>query len=280
MIRGDDVISCREVTKQYPVQLSTRAILSLRFKRMQKCVLDGVTFAVAPGEIFGIVGPNGAGKTTILKILSHLTTSTRGSASICGYDIERQWNEAVRYIGYCISEERSFFWRLTGRQNLLFFADLLEVPGRIARARIGELFEMLELAEAADERFMNYSSGMKQKMAIARSLLADPQVLLMDEPTRGLDPRAASRLRSFIGGYISSNGRAAIVTTNQIADIEYLCKKIVILDHGDIIARGTVPEIISLAREIARTGEDVSFERAFTIILERHEKALGASSGE
>ena len=280
MMHDDNVISCREVTKQYPAQLSMRAILSLRFRRMQKCVLDGVTFAVAPGEIFGIVGPNGAGKTTILKILSHLTTPTRGSASICGYDIEKQWNRAVRCIGYCISEERSFFWRLTGRQNLMFFADLLEVPGRIARERIGELFEMLELAEAADERFMNYSSGMKQKMAIARSLLADPQVLLMDEPTRGLDPRAASRLRSFIGEYISTNDRAAIVTTNQIADIEHLCKRIAILDHGDIIARGTVPEITSLAREIVRTEQDVSFEQAFTIILERHEKALGTDPGE
>jgi ABC-2 type transport system ATP-binding protein len=279
-MHDDNVISCREVTKQYPAQLSVRAILSLRFRRMQKCVLDGVTFAVAPGEIFGIVGPNGAGKTTILKILSHLTTPTRGSASICGYDIEKQWNRAVRCIGYCISEERSFFWRLTGRQNLMFFADLLEVPGRIARERIGELFEMLELAEAADERFMNYSSGMKQKMAIARSLLADPQVLLMDEPTRGLDPRAASRLRSFIGEYISTNDRAAIVTTNQIADIEHLCKRIAILDHGDIIARGTVPEITSLAREIVRTEQDVSFEQAFTIILERHEKALGTDPGE
>jgi ABC-type multidrug transport system ATPase subunit len=139
---------------------------------------------------------------------------------------------------------------------------------------------MLELAEAADERFMNYSSGMKQKMAIARSLLADPQVLLMDEPTRGLDPRAASRLRSFIGEYISTNDRAAIVTTNQIADIEHLCKRIAILDHGDIIARGTVPEITSLAREIVRTEQDVSFEQAFTIILERHEKALGTDPGE
>jgi len=276
MEHDDGIIRCREVTKQYPVPLSMRSILKLRFERVQKRVLEGVSFDVASGEVFGIVGPNGAGKTTILKILSHLTTPTRGNASVCGFDIEREWPRAVRCIGYCISEERSFFWRLTGRQNLLFFADLLEVPAGTARARIGELLEMLDLAQAADERFMNYSSGMKQKMAIARSLLADPQVLLMDEPTRGLDPRAASRLRSFIDSYISAKGRAAIVTTNQVADVENLCGRIAILDHGDIVALGTLAEIRSLARETAGTGEEVSFERAFTIILERHEKALGA----
>ncbi len=275
MMGQEVAIACRSITKYYPVNLSMRSMLSLRERKKRKLVLDAVSFDVSYGEILGIVGPNGAGKTTILKILSHLTSPTLGSALVCGYDVETHWNEAVKRIGYCISEERSFFWRLTGRQNLQFFADLLEVPHAAARSKIEELLALLELAEAADDQFMHYSSGMKQKMAIARSLLADPQILLMDEPTRGLDPRAAMKLRSFINDYIAGRNRAAIVTTNQLADVESLCNRNVILSHGVIIARGTVDEIISLARRSGPSGEDISFEQAFTLFLEQHEKALG-----
>lgn len=273
-IRSESVIRCWEVTKYYPIPPPMRSILRPSAWRARKLVLDRITFEVAPGEVLGIVGPNGAGKTTMLKILSHLTSPSAGTASVCGHDVERDWHRAVRCIGYCISEERSFFWRLSGRQNLLFFADMLQVPPRTARARIGELFEMLDLAQAADDRFMSYSSGMKQKMAIARSLLASPRILLMDEPTRGLDPRAAARLRSFIESYISSEGRAAIITTNQIVDLENLCARLVILDHGEIVARGTLDEIRSFAAQISGAGEAISFEHAFTAIIERHERSI------
>lgn len=274
---ADSIIRCREVTKYYPSPASLRSFFRRSSGKTGTCVLDRVSFDVGAGEIFGIAGPNGAGKTTIMKIISHLTPPSSGGISVCGYDTERQWRQAVRCIGYCISEERSFFWRLTGRQNLLFFADLFEVPVGTARTRIGELFELLDLAAVADERFMNYSSGMKQKMAIARSLLASPRVLLMDEPTRALDPRAAARLRSFIETYISGGDRAAIVTSNQIADIEGLCRNMAILDHGVFIALGTVAEIQASARELAGAEAPVSFERAFEIIVGRHEERLARS---
>jgi ABC-2 type transport system ATP-binding protein len=249
--------------------VSIRSLLGLaRSKKTQKLVLAGVSFEVGAGEVFGIVGPNGAGKTTILKILSHLTSPTSGRALVCGFDVERQWEKAVRCIGYCISEERSFFWRLSGRQNLQFFADLLEVPVKVARAKINDLLELLELKEVANERFMNYSSGMKQKLAIARSLLADPQVLLMDEPTRGLDPRAASKLRSFILTYVSRQNKAAVVTTNQVSDVEHLCHRIAVLNRGRIIARGSVAEISSSLRESFRMDGALSFEDSFNLLLD------------
>jgi ABC-2 type transport system ATP-binding protein len=262
-------ISCIEVGKYYPVPLSIRSLLGARrSKKTEKLVLAGVSFEVGAGEVFGIVGPNGAGKTTILKILSHLTSPTSGRALVCGFDVEREWEKAVRCIGYCISEERSFFWRLSGRQNLQFFADLLEVPVKVARAKINDLLELLELKEVANERFMNYSSGMKQKLAIARSLIADPQVLLMDEPTRGLDPRAASKLRSFILTYVSRQNKAAVVTTNQVSDVEHLCHRIAVLNRGRIIARGSVAEINSSLRERFRMEGALSFEDSFNLLLD------------
>ena len=268
-MNNNSKISCTELEKYYPVPVSIRSLLGLtRSKKTEKLVLAGVSFEVGAGEVFGIVGPNGAGKTTILKILSHLTSPTSGRALVCGFDVERQWEKAVRCIGYCISEERSFFWRLSGKQNLQFFADLLEVPVRVARAKINDLLELLELKEVANERFMNYSSGMKQKLAIARSLLADPQVLLMDEPTRGLDPRAASKLRSFILTYVSRPNKAALVTTNQVSDVEHLCHRIAVLNRGRIIARGSVAEINSSLREKFRMEGALSFEDSFNLLLD------------
>lgn len=262
------VVSCNKVTKYYPAYLSLKSLLTLKFKRDTTLILREIDFKVFSGEIFGIIGPNGAGKTTILKILCHLTTPTSGSVSVCGYDTEQEWDHAVRRLGYCISEERSFFWRLTGRQNLELFADLMEVPVAIARKRITELLGLLEIGDAADNRFMNYSSGMKQRMAVARSLLTDPDVLIMDEPTRGLDPRGALRLRSFIKEYVTTNGRTAIVTTNRVSDIENLCDRIAIINQGRIIAIGSIPEIRAMLKERDGIEEEMSFEKMFNRLLE------------
>ncbi len=279
-MKNESRISCREITKYYPTPRSLKSFFARsRDRRRAKLVLDAVSFEIGRGEIFGIVGPNGAGKTTIMKILSHLTSPTSGSARVCGFDIEREWNDALRCIGYCISEERSFFWRLSGRENLRFFADLLEVPVKTARARIEELLEMLELSDVAGERFMNYSSGMKQKMAIARSLLAEPHILLMDEPTRGLDPRAASDLRSFIREYVTRQDKTAVITTNQVIDIENLCNRIAILNRGRIIAQGTIPDIgASLGRRFDG-GKTPSFESIFNELLVRDDASRNAKGG-
>lgn len=266
------VVFCRKVTKYYPAHLTIKSLLKFQFKRALTLILREIDFKVFSGEIFGIVGPNGAGKTTILKIMCHLTPPTSGSVSVSGYDTEKEWESVVHRIGYCISEERSFFWRLTGRQNLEFFSDLMEVPVDIARKRIEDLLEFLEIKDAANDRFMNYSSGMKQRMAVARSLLANPDVLFMDEPTRGLDPRGASRLRSFIKDYVGTNGKTAIITTNLVSDIENLCDRIAILNRGRIIAMGSIPEIRASLEQKYHIEEEMSFETMFNHLLEADRK--------
>jgi ABC-2 type transport system ATP-binding protein len=192
--------------------------------------------------------------------------------TIFGHDTEREWGPILSRIGYCMSEERSFFWRLTGKQNLEFFASLLEIPPDLARRRIAELMRFLDLEESADKRFLSYSSGMKQRMAVARSLLTDPDALFMDEPTRGLDPRGATRLHGFIKEHVGAAGKATIVTTNRVSDIEHLCQRIAVLNHGRIIAIGTIPEIReSMSAELGIAG-DAPFGELFTALLEHDAK--------
>ncbi len=272
-MRSEIVAECSNVKKYYPVPLSMRSILSLRLSRKRKLVLDDISISVNRGEIFGIIGPNGAGKTTIMKIMCHLTAPSAGKALVCGHDVEKEWPKVLNRIGYCISEERSFFWRLSGRQNLEFFSALMEVPARTMHRKIEELLELLDLRGAADDRFMNYSSGMKQKMAIARSLLADPEVLLMDEPTKGLDPGAAFKIRTFIEDYIASRDKTAIFTTNRVGDIENLCRRIAILNKGRIVTQGSVADIRSSFRESTGIMKEVSFEEIFNRMLESNEEA-------
>src|SRR5262249_45820917 len=160
--------------------------------------LDGVSFDVHQGEIFGLLGPNGAGKTTLLKVLSCLVSPTSGSAFVQGSDIAVAEHRVKTSIGLVTSDERSFYWRLSGRENLHFFAALYNLPRPDIRRRCQGLLEKVELLKHADQPFMEYSTGTKQRLAIARALLHDPPVLFMDEPTRSLDPTAAKHLREFV----------------------------------------------------------------------------------
>jgi len=265
--RNDIVVKCEGITKYYPSPLSISSILKLKFKRRRKLVLDDIEFSVRRGEIFGIIGPNGAGKTTTVKILCNLTTPTSGKASVCGYDVQRDSREVIKRIGYCLSEERSFFWRLTGRQNLEFFSDLMEIPPETATVRIEELANLFNLSDAIDERFLAYSSGMKQKMAIVRSLLTNPDVIFMDEPTRGLDPGASLKLRNLITEYVNESEKTAIITTNRVGDIEALCQRVMVLNKGRMIASGNIEEIRSSV--ISEVGEKCSFEEIFNRLIDR-----------
>ena len=266
-IEDDMIVRCEGISKYYPSPLSISSILKLKFKRRRKLVLDDIEFSVRRGEIFGIIGPNGAGKTTTVKILCNLTTPTLGSASVCGYDVQKDSREVIKRIGYCLSEERSFFWRLTGRQNLEFFSDLMEVSPETAATRIEELVDLFNLADAIDERFLSYSSGMKQKMAIVRSLLSDPDVIFMDEPTRGLDPGASLKLRNLITGYVNESGKTVVITTNRVGDIEALCQRVMVLNKGRMIASGSIEEIRSSV--ISEVGEKCSFEEIFNRLIDR-----------
>jgi ABC-2 type transport system ATP-binding protein len=205
--------------------------------------LRGVEIAVREGEIFGLLGPNGAGKTTLLKILSCLVLPDRGVARVGGLDTADE--DAVKpLIGLVHSDERSFYWRLSGRQNLQFFSTLYNVRRKDRSDRINGLLERVGMTDAADRPFSDYSSGMKQKMSIARALLHDPPVLLMDEPTRSLDPAAALALRKFIQTELSGRDRKTIIlATHDLPEAAALCDRIAVLVKGKVRQVGTVDEI-------------------------------------
>jgi len=205
--------------------------------------LRGVDLAVRRGEILGLLGPNGAGKTTLLKILSCLVLPDRGRALVGGFETTHEY-EVKRRIGLVHSDERSFYWRLSARENLRFFARLYDVPRRRTEARIAELLERVDLTAAADRPFSGFSSGMKQRVAIARALLHDPPILLMDEPTRSLDPATAMTFRRFLLDELCGrDGKTIVLATHDLREAEVLSDRIAILVRGRVREVGTVDEV-------------------------------------
>jgi ABC-2 type transport system ATP-binding protein len=202
--------------------------------------LDGIDVTVDDGEIFGLLGPNGAGKTTLIKILCGLIIADEGDVRIAGFDVGD--DAARRGIGVVYGDERSFHWRLSVRENLRFFARLYRMPSKSIEARIDELIEMVGLGHAADRKMLGFSSGMKQRASIARGLLHDPPVVLMDEPTRMLDPIGAFELHALIRDRIAAEGRTVLVATNLMAEAETLCDRLLLINKGRPVLAGTVGE--------------------------------------
>jgi ABC-2 type transport system ATP-binding protein len=212
--------------------------------REDRVALNDVSFTVEPGETVGLLGPNGAGKTTLLKIISTLLYVSSGRVLIHGQDVNTDPLAARRQIGLVTSDERSFYWRLTGRQNLSFFAALYRLPSRNIADRVALLLDVTRLSDAADRPFHSYSSGMKQRLAIARGFLADPRIVLYDEPTRSLDPLSAFHIREWIGrSHTHSPHATHLIATNQLQEAEELCGRALIINRGAVIASGTFAEI-------------------------------------
>ncbi len=196
--------------------------------------VNGVTMDISQGEIFGLMGPNGAGKTTLLKILTTLLLPSSGEAYVSGYSI-REEDKVKGSIGVISSEERSFYWRLAGRENLRFFATLHNMKPSEIKRRIESITETLGLKDFIDRRFDNYSTGMKQKLLIARSLIGNPMVLFIDEPTRGLDPVAASQIREILKN-LSQTGITIFLITHSIEEAIEVCERVAIMYQGSIKA--------------------------------------------
>lgn len=210
--------------------------------------LRNVSFEVENGEIFGLLGSNGAGKTTLLKILATLVRPDSGQARVCGYDVVRDEARVRERIGLVCSDERSFYWRLTGRENLRFFGSLMNVRSSLLSSRIEDLSAALDMGDFLGRRYDTYSAGMKQRLAVARGLLGDPGILLMDEPTRGLDPISAGNLLQTARRLADNRGTAIVMVTHRLAEAENICDRIGILHSGRMERVGTVSELCDSAK--------------------------------
>ena len=210
----------------------------IRRKKKEIIALDGVDLCIQSGELFGLLGPNGAGKTTITRILATVLLPTSGTAQVFGLDIVKRVKEIRPRIGLVFGGERGLYWRLSGRDNLQYFADLYKVPPETAKRRIPELLELVGLTDRANERIEGYSRGMKQRLHIARGLIHDPELLFLDEPTIGLDPLAARDLREVIRG-LHQAGKTIFLTSHYMFEIAALCDRVAIMSKGKILVLDT-----------------------------------------
>lgn len=205
--------------------------------------VENVNLRLRRGELFCLLGPNGAGKTTLIKMLCCLILPSQGTARINGNNIITEERKVKLSIGLVSGNERSFYWRLTGRQNLNFFAALYGLTQKQAKAQIDHLVESLQI-EMIDRRFQEWSAGMRQKLAIARSLLHDPEILFMDEPTRNLDPFSAQRIRRFIKeDFVFKQGKTVFLITQNLDEAEFLSHHLAIMVKGRIKAEGSPEEL-------------------------------------
>jgi ABC-2 type transport system ATP-binding protein len=199
--------------------------------------VDGVNLNVEAGTVFGLLGPNGAGKTTTIKMISTLLLPTSGQAAVAGYDVVRQEHEVRRRLGVLLGGDKGLYNKLPAVDNLRYFAALYGVPSRETEARVQELLEMTGLAHRQTERVEGFSRGMKQRIHLAKALIHNPDVVILDEPTIGLDPDAADQLRHVVRGLVPQ--RTVLLTTHYLAEADDLCDRIAIIDQGRIVAEDT-----------------------------------------
>jgi ABC-2 type transport system ATP-binding protein len=214
----------------------------LRRRWMNVEAVRGVSFEIEQGELYGLLGPNGAGKTTTIKMLITLLIPTKGTASVLGFDVVKDAREVRKRIGYVFGGERGVYERLSGLDNLRYFAELYGVPPKEIRPRIDYLLDLVGLKGREKERAEGYSRGMKQRLHIARGLLHDPPVVFLDEPTIGLDPVGARELRATIAS-LADAGKTILLTTHYMFEADALCDRIAVINRGEIVAQGTPADL-------------------------------------
>ncbi|MEK4056699.1 ABC transporter ATP-binding protein [Paenibacillus sp. FSL F4-0087] len=218
---------------------SVLSVQHLKKKIGRKWIIKDVTFDVKPGEIFGFLGPNGAGKTTTIRMLVDLIKPTEGKIQVCGYDVNRDPERALKYVG-SIVENPEVYTYLTGWENLEHFARMQ--PG-VDNDRIQEVVDIVRLDQRIHDKVRTYSLGMRQRLGIAQALLGRPRLLILDEPTNGLDPKGIKELRVFIK-QLASEGMAVFVSSHLLSEIQLLCDRVAIISAGQVLAVGGVNELI------------------------------------
>jgi sodium transport system ATP-binding protein len=248
------MIHVRELTKSYS-----------DLQRGQFYALRGISFDAAPGEIFGLLGPNGAGKTTALRILSTVLRPTSGIATINGYDVAAQPAQVRHQIGF-VSANTAVYDRMTAYEMVLYFGRLYGVEEELLRDRIETIFERLQMREIRDRLGAKMSTGMKQKVSIARALVHDPPVLVFDEATSGLDVLAARALLRTVAE-LRDHGKCVIFSTHIMREVEKLCNRIAIMHRGAILANGSLSQLLEM-----HPAED--FEELFFQLIQSHEESV------
>ncbi len=204
--------------------------------------VNGLSLSVAEGEIFGFLGPNGAGKTTTILMLLGLTEANGGQAHVCGFDPAREPLEVKKRVGY-LPENPGFYDDLSGRENLLYITRLNRIAEREARRRITQLLEQVGLGTDGDRNVREYSRGMKQRLGIAEVLVKEPQVLILDEPTLGLDPDGAARILELITAVSRERGHAVLLSSHMLHQVQQMCHRVGIIVKGKLIAEGEVDKL-------------------------------------
>jgi ABC-2 type transport system ATP-binding protein len=237
-------ISIVGMSKRFPVRRPLSAAVRAPLTRETRLALANVDLEVNQGEFVGLLGPNGAGKTTLFKVLSTLVLPDTGRATVHGHDVVRNPASTRRLLAPVIADERSLHWRLSAAENLRLFAALHAVPRPDVDARARELLALVGLEATAAQLVGTFSSGMKQRLLIARALLARPRVLLLDEPTRSLDPISARALRAFLREeLVRRQGCTVLLATHSADEAFGLCDRVAVLDRGRVLATGPVERL-------------------------------------
>lgn len=218
------------------------SVRNLKKKAGGRWIIRGISFDVRAGEIFGFLGPNGSGKTTTIRMLADLVRPTEGSVTICSHDLAKERNKALARAGFIV-ENPEMYPFMSGRENLRHFAHMS--PGADER-RIGEAVALVGLERRIDDKVKTYSLGMRQRLGIAQALLSDPRLLVLDEPTNGLDPQGIRELRRLLR-QLADRGIGLLVSSHLLSEIELMCDRVAIIDRGETIAVGSVRELAGRA---------------------------------
>ncbi len=241
---GDGMVVLQGLTKVFPKRRTWAEILRTPFKRDEVEVVRDVSLSVQEGEFFGLLGPNGAGKSTLFKMLATLIIPDAGTATVGGFSVTDESEEVRRMLTPVIPDERSLYWRLSALENVRLFASLHGLRGSEAESRALGVLESVGLADTEEKMVGQFSSGMKQRLLIARALLARPRVLLLDEPTRSLDPLSARDFRRFLRDELATKqGVTVLLATHNAEEALELCDRLAVLDRGRLLAAGTVDEL-------------------------------------
>lgn len=227
---------CKEFSTSHVLPVDEETRKRRLFKKKVVCAADNISFSIAPGEIFGLLGPNGAGKTTAVKMISGLVRPDAGQAFVKGLNVEKKRRQILRHVGVVLEGTRTSLWPLTPFENLVYYGMLKDVRGSVLKERAHDLLDFIGLQDKKNVQVRRLSRGQKQKLAICIAMIADPLVLLLDEPTTGLDVQSSRAIKDKVREITREQGRSVLVTTHDMHVAQELCDRIAIINHGKLIA--------------------------------------------